>query len=510
MSTPRHYDFLGIDIVGYSQLDGEDQVVAISRLMDVVRNSSTIQATRDQQDRVFLPTGDGMFIGFLGLPTRPLELSVEIHRAYGNDRSRLKMGIHSGLAFQIEDINGAHNVAGSGINMAARVLSCCRGGHILVASQPGDTLKNDFAAWRNPLIGPYEFVVKHGKSLIAYNLTDGVSYGNPSETFSNLFFKGSYSRLKTRLAARGLSPSRELMAFASSGSETLALGDVLLDVPIAGFAGLPSSKIVVHTQSGTLQLPEVVHEAKAALPPAPLNRPKAFVTRVTPPISDRDGVLHLDVVHSDFSTSRAIEQSIRFLHSSLLQGEYDLSTFPRRLDCPIVVISGDQQLVLCKRAPADVVRYFPLTWEVSVGESMDVEYDSTGDCLDPDKTVRRGLVEELALPPHVVDIADVKFIAIATEWPILAANLIAVARLADITADQLRDWFPGAADREHTHIDMIDVSVPEPGIKLFMEGWHSCTPKAATTAKLNDISRVALLSTLFHIFGYHTILSKLE
>ena len=503
----RHYDFLMIDIVGYSLLSGEDQVGAIKRLMDVVRKSDPIATTIDGKDRIFLPTGDGMVVGFIGLPTKPLELAVEVHKAYGPDRRTLKMGIQSGIAFQVEDINGSHNVAGSGINMAARVLSCCNGGHILVAREPGETLKNEYAAWRNQLLGPFEFVVKHGKSLVAYNLTDRSSYGNPEESFHNLYFKGSYAGLKTRLVERGITPARGLLTFASSSAEYLVIDEVIIDLPIAGFAGVPPDKLAVRMLPGNPELPEQVLEARALLPPPSLNRPKLFLTHISPPISDKDGTLTLEVVLSDFQTLRAIEQCAGQIQEGILKGEPPLGGFPRRLDCPIVVLTADRKLVMCKRGPRDVVRYFPLTWEVSVGESVDAEHDCGAGLFDPTRTVRRGLSEELGLPENVASDAQISFAAIATEWRILAANLISIVRLNKVESMQVRDWFPGALDREHTDIDMIDFSDPDVAIAILFSGRHSCHDTPNTDARLNNISRVALLVTLFNVFGYQRIMS---
>ncbi|MEA2238770.1 MAG: hypothetical protein QOC81_3494 [Thermoanaerobaculia bacterium] len=502
----RRYDFLIIDIVAYSTLPGEEQVAAIERLTKVVRASEAIRTTKNGGERIFLPTGDGMVIGFIGRPTKPLDLAVEIHRSYGADRMKLKIGIQAGMAFAIEDINGAPNVAGSGINMAARVLSCCKGGHILVAQEPAEELKKDYGAWRETLVGPYEFVVKHGLPLVAYNLT-GPGFGNPDESFNNMFFKGGYARLKSRLAKRGIAASAGLATFASATTESLVIDEVIVDLPIVGYKGLSPDKVLIKTSNRPLDLPEYVSDAKALLSPAPMNRPKLFLTHETPPISDRDARLVLELAYSDFQTSRAIEQCLANLQEGILEGQPHLSDFPRRLDCPIVLITADQKLVITRRAASDVVRYFPLTWEVSVGESMDAEHDVGSGGVHPVLTVQRGLVEELGMPATVAESARITFAAIATEWRILAANLIAVVQLPEVESDELRDWFPSAIDREHTHIDMIAFHEPEPALQVFYAGTYACEGAPSTYGKLNDISRVSLLTALFNVFGYQRILA---
>lgn len=70
-----------IDIVNYSGLPGPSQVDAIKRLTKAVKKA--IKLMKPPRGRVFyLPTGDGMVVGFRGLPEQPLILAREIHRIY--------------------------------------------------------------------------------------------------------------------------------------------------------------------------------------------------------------------------------------------------------------------------------------------------------------------------------------------------------------------------------------------------------------------------------------------
>jgi hypothetical protein len=172
-----------IDIVAYSTLTEEGQYQTINDLNDVVKNTEVIKNSKSQE-MLLLPTGDGMVVGFLALPGRALELASQIHLAYGQHRSKLKIGIHSGIAAETTDINGNRNIAGSAVNLAQRTLSCCRGGHILVAQDPGGPLKNTIK-WGDALRGPYTFQVKHNVTLVAYNLVQN-GIGNPAEDFNNL------------------------------------------------------------------------------------------------------------------------------------------------------------------------------------------------------------------------------------------------------------------------------------------------------------------------------------
>src|SRR5436305_13303073 len=88
------------------------------------------------------------------------------------------MGIHSGPVNKTTDVNDQSNVAGSGINVAQRVMDCGDAGHILVSKR----LAEDLAQYRN--WQPYlqdlgECEVKHGLRLHVVNLCkDGL--GNPA------------------------------------------------------------------------------------------------------------------------------------------------------------------------------------------------------------------------------------------------------------------------------------------------------------------------------------------
>lgn len=303
-ATPefRSWDIAMIDIVGYSTLSEEGQLKAINRLTGVVRNTAVIRATTSD-DRLFLPTGDGMAVGFAGRPARPLELASQIHKAYGADKAGLKIGIHSGIAFEIIDINGNKNIAGSGINFAQRTLSCCRGGHILVAADPAEKLKNS-DTWRDLLRGPYGFQVKHSVHLTAYNYcAEGV--GTPSEDFNNLASLPSYEPLKERLTRLGITATGKL----ASASQTpplknqIAIDDIILEAPILGFQGVDPSDTVVTMISQQPDLPEYVRKKKASIPEPDPNRPKVYLAHFVSPLSDEKNRLGLHIGLTDFWTS---------------------------------------------------------------------------------------------------------------------------------------------------------------------------------------------------------------
>jgi class 3 adenylate cyclase len=118
-------------------------------------------------------------------PERMLELACELHLSYGKNNKQLRIGICSGIAFDIKDINRRPNLAGSGLNLAQRILNCCSPGHILVASMLGGDL-GEMKQWHNKLHGPYQFKVKHDQRLAAFNFYDVArGVGNKKEPTEN-------------------------------------------------------------------------------------------------------------------------------------------------------------------------------------------------------------------------------------------------------------------------------------------------------------------------------------
>jgi len=503
----RSWDIVMIDIVGYSTQSEEGQFREITHLTEVVRNTEAIRKTKTSE-RIFLPTGDGMAVGFTGFPARALELASQIHTAYGQDRHKLKIGIHSGIAFEIEDINGNRNIAGSGINLAQRVLSCCRGGHILVAEDPGAKLKNS-EGWREALRGPYRFQVKHDVLVTAYNYSQD-EVGNPAEEFNNLVSLPGYELLKVRLGRLGITATGALAtaSLTPTLSAHVAIDDIILEDPILGFQGVDPDHICVTMTKQEPLLPDYVLQKKASIPEPDPNHRKVYLAQVSQPLSDEQNRLCIQIGYTDFWTCVAVESSIDRLHEDVKSGRLELFKFPRQLVCHIIVITSDQQLVLCRRT--ENVRYEKLAWSASFEESIDAEKDLTASCIvDPVMTVRRalGVNEEFGLPEELVESAMIKFIAIGTEWSYFSAPLIALVRLPSTEAGQVQDFFLGAHDREHTEFDTIPFTISD-CLELLKRGRH--IPKARPNAgsRLHNTSRLRILCAMFAEFGYGAVISQ--
>ena len=167
-----------LDVVGYSKLLVEEQVQLVQELIEIVRATKCFRNAARNGKLIRVPTGDGMALAFFSSPEEPARCALEISRALqSHTRIQLRMGIHSGPVNRIVDVNEKTNVAGSGINVAQRVLDCADAGHILLSAHIAEDLI-EVGHWRAHLHDLGTCEAKHGLHLHVFNLyKDGL--GNP-------------------------------------------------------------------------------------------------------------------------------------------------------------------------------------------------------------------------------------------------------------------------------------------------------------------------------------------
>ncbi len=168
-----------IDIVGYSKLLVNEQIEALQELARIVRSTECFRNAEEKGKLIRVPTGDGMALLFFRSPEEPVRCALEISQKLTETSTvRLRMGIHSGPVNQVRDVNDTINVAGSGINVAQRVMDCGDAGHILLSKHVADDL-SEYRHWQPYLHDLGEYEVKHGLRVKIVNLyKDGL--GNPS------------------------------------------------------------------------------------------------------------------------------------------------------------------------------------------------------------------------------------------------------------------------------------------------------------------------------------------
>jgi TolB-like protein/class 3 adenylate cyclase len=167
-----------IDVVGYSKLLVNEQIELLQELNRIVRSTECFRAAEARGELIRVPTGDGMALVFFHSPEEPAQCALEISKALQDHPSiRLRMGVHSGPVNRVTDVNEKTNIAGSGINVAQRVMDCGDAGHILLSAHVAEDLC-EYRHWQPYLHDLGECEAKYGLRLHLFNLyKDGL--GNP-------------------------------------------------------------------------------------------------------------------------------------------------------------------------------------------------------------------------------------------------------------------------------------------------------------------------------------------
>ena len=167
-----------IDVVGYSKLLVNEEIEFLQELNQIVRSTECFRAAETTGKLIRVPTGDGMALLFFHSPEEPVRCALETSRALkDHPHIQVRMGIHSGPVNRVTDVNDKTNFAGSGMNVAQRVLDCGDAGHILLSGHVAEDLA-EYRHWQPCLHDLGECEVKHGLRLHVVNLyKDGL--GNP-------------------------------------------------------------------------------------------------------------------------------------------------------------------------------------------------------------------------------------------------------------------------------------------------------------------------------------------
>jgi KaiC/GvpD/RAD55 family RecA-like ATPase len=187
-SEAIHGNFFFIDIVGLSNpsLPVNKQREKIENLNDLIANCDAFKV--NEENRIVLPTGDGMVIGYLVNPELPLQLSIQLHqklKEYNSkktnnnlDKIGVRIGLSSGPVFKVNDIKNNPNYWGPGIIYARRVMDIGNNGHILmdnILAKALIPLKEEY----NKIIKPIgEYRIKHGIDIEIYSVFTK-DFGNP-------------------------------------------------------------------------------------------------------------------------------------------------------------------------------------------------------------------------------------------------------------------------------------------------------------------------------------------
>ena len=167
-----------IDVVGYSKLLVDEEIELLQELNQIVRSTACFRSAEASGKLNRVPMGDGMALLFFRSLEEPARCALEISKALQeHPHIQLRMGVHSGPVNRITDVNDKTNFAGSGINVAQRVLDCGDVGHILLSGHVAGDLAQ-YRHWLPFLHDLGECEVKHGLRLHLFSLYKD-NLGNP-------------------------------------------------------------------------------------------------------------------------------------------------------------------------------------------------------------------------------------------------------------------------------------------------------------------------------------------
>jgi class 3 adenylate cyclase len=177
-ANPQFARYVFMDVVSFShERSVEAQTDIVAALNETV---STAMALFDLKPdgSLLLPTGDGLCIAILD-PAAPYDIHLSTALLILNmlaqrnadeadpmRRFQVRVGLSQNVDNAVTDINGRPNIAGSGINLAQRIMNLADGQQILVADAVHDTLRareKYMRAFRS-----YSTHVKHGQPITAH------------------------------------------------------------------------------------------------------------------------------------------------------------------------------------------------------------------------------------------------------------------------------------------------------------------------------------------------------
>jgi len=160
----RYAKYIFLDVVGFSKRSAEAQSDIVNQLNAIVREALNACQVR-YEDCIFLPTGDGMCVALIGtelpydihmqMALKILDLLESYTNATENEtrRFQVRIGINQNTDIIVTDINDRRNIAGAGINMAARIMDQADGNQILLSQtvfeelHPSENYMNYFRAF---------------------------------------------------------------------------------------------------------------------------------------------------------------------------------------------------------------------------------------------------------------------------------------------------------------------------------------------------------------------------
>ncbi len=214
-----HANFFFVDIVGLSDtsMSTKTQIKKIETLNKCISDCTSFKSV-PLDSLILLPTGDGCCIGFMQGPELPFLLAVELHTKLAvynkgkipSETVRVRIGLHSGNCFLVNDLLGQRNTWGPGIIYARRVMDFGDDGHILLSPSLAEDLRS-LSDEYNAIIKPvHDVILKHGSTMLLYSAY-GEGFGNSKHPEKGASLRSKYGEEVLRLQKTTLYPSIDLV-----------------------------------------------------------------------------------------------------------------------------------------------------------------------------------------------------------------------------------------------------------------------------------------------------------
>ena len=242
-STPEIAHVLFMDLVGFSKHRIHQQYYLQQKLNEIVSNTDEFRRAQGQDKLICKSTGDGMALVFFVDPEAPVRCALQVSRALlANPDVQLRMGIHSGPVLRTVDANRQRDVAGSGINIAQRVMDCGDAGHILLSQAMAEVVR-EIGERDERLDDLGTARVKHGVEVHLFNLyTDELGNRNRPASLTQTTILNQTSSGSRRSAIDSLAVLPLANASADPGTEYLS--DGITESIINTLSQLPQLKVM--------------------------------------------------------------------------------------------------------------------------------------------------------------------------------------------------------------------------------------------------------------------------
>ena len=147
-------------------------------------------------------------------PELPLMLAIQLQEKLSkynkgkipSETVRVRIGLHSGNCFIVNDLQGNKNVWGPGIILTRRVMDFGDDGHILLSNQLAESLRELSDEYRAIIKPVHDFILKHGTTMLIYSAY-GDGFGNNKPPTKGAALRSRYGEEVINLQKTTLYPS---------------------------------------------------------------------------------------------------------------------------------------------------------------------------------------------------------------------------------------------------------------------------------------------------------------